>query len=136
MINTTKIDRVQAKINAALAQIAADEGVVVSFGGIKYNPKMYYTKMTITEKLAPKEAMSANEQLSRSVGFTQNVLGMTFKHKSAILEIIEIKTRSPKYKVIARAKNGARWKFTVSQAKTYLGGDQLINREANLNKLV
>lgn len=136
MITPSKITKVQTKIKAALAAIAAEENVTISFGNSRYNDSMYYTKMTVATILPKKEAMSQNEKLSRSVGFTQNVIGMSFKYKSSIMEIVEIRTRNPKNPVIGKTKSGSCYKFTVEQAKRFLGGDKLINREANLNKLV
>lgn len=136
MITPSKIKSIQAKIEKAIAQIAIDENVTINFGGPRYDSSMYYSKMTVKAVLPKAQTMSVNEKLSRSVGFTQNVIGMTFKYKSSIMEIVEIKTRNPKYPVIGKTKSGTGYKFTVEQAKRFLGGDKLINREANLSKLV
>lgn len=52
------------------------------------------------------------------------------------MEIVEIRVKNPKNPVITRARSGSMYKFTVEQIKMQLGGDKLINRTANLDKLV
>lgn len=136
MITPTKIKSIQAKIQAAIAQIAIDENVNINFGGCRYDSIMYNTKMTVTTKEKSEMATSGFEKLCRSVGFTQNVIGMGFRSDNGQCVITEIKTRNRKYPVIAKCSNGKYYKYSVASIKAKLGGDKLINREANLNKLV
>jgi hypothetical protein len=71
------------------------------------------------------------------MGFTQNIVGMKFISTTAgEVTITEIKTKSPKYKIIGVTKDGRGFKFTIDQVKRYLGGDKIINRNANLDKLL
>lgn len=136
MITSAKITAVQRRIKAAIAAIAAEENVTISFGNCRYDSTMYHSKMTVTSKVKNEATNSTLTNLCRSVGFTQNVIGMSFRIDQGNCVIKEIKTRSPKYPVIAECSDGKSYKFSVDRVKTKLGGDKLINREANLNKLV
>jgi hypothetical protein len=76
--------------------------------------------------------------LSKRFGFTQNIVGMTFEHRMLnTVKITHIKPRNRKYPIIGiSSKDGKGYKFTKDQVKLYLGGDKLINRNANLDILL
>jgi hypothetical protein len=77
-----------------------------------------------------------NELLSKRYGFTQNIIGMNFNHPSiGEVTISEFKTNNRKYPIIGKSKSNL-FKFTPDQIKKYLGGDKLINRNKNLEKLL
>lgn len=80
--------------------------------------------------------MDKNEKICRSIGFTQNVIGMEFHGKNGIYRIIKIIKRNYKYPVISVDGRGTEWKYTVEEIKELIGGDKIINRNANLDKLV
>ena len=138
MITSTKITAVQAKIKRAIAQIEKDENVTIKFGSCSYNSAYYGTKMTVTSNDKGDEKVnSVYTNLSKQYGFTQNIIGMEFSTGSGTKhKITEFRTRAPKFPIITMASDGKSYKFTVDQAKRYLGGDKLINRTANLDKLV
>ena len=136
MINETKINTVQAKIKAAIAQIEKEENVKISFGNIRYNSAYYTSQLKVTTLEKNEKVKGVYESICRSLGFTQDVVGMTFTQGSTQYEIIEIKTRNRKYPVIAKTKSGKQYKFSVPMVKRLIGGDKIINRNANLDKLV
>jgi len=136
MINEKKIDTVQAKIKAAIAQIEKEENVKISFGNIRYNSAYYTSQLKVSTLEKNEKVKGVYESICRSLGFTQDVVGMTFTKGSTQYEIIDIKTRNRKYPVIAKTKSGKQYKFTVSTVKSLIGGDKIINRNANLDKLV
>jgi len=137
MINPTKIDRIQSKIKAALAQIEKDENIQIAFGNCSYNAAYYKTSMKVTTLEKTEKVENVFTTLSKQMGFTQNIVGMKFISTTAgEVTITEIKTKSPKYKIIGVTKDGRGFKFTIDQVKRYLGGDKIINRNANLDKLL
>lgn len=95
----------------------------------------YTAKLTITEAANPNRDKEY-EALCRKVGFTQNVIGREFEKGGTLYQIVNIKPRNRKYPVIAASRLGQLYKFSVEGVKKSLGGDQLINRNANLDKLI
>lgn len=82
-----------------------------------------------------------NERISKSYGFTQNIVGMEFNSSStrglAIHKISSFKPRNTKYPIITtEISSGKSYKFPIDTVKKKLGGDKLINRSANLEKLL
>jgi hypothetical protein len=62
---------------------------------------------------------------------------MQFNSKNGVYEIIDIKTRSRKYPIIAKSlSTGQQFKYSVASIKALIGGDKIINRNANLDKLI
>lgn len=136
MITEAKINKVQDRIKAALAKIEQEEGVSISFGSIRYNSAYYSTTLKVSTTEKSEKVASVYESICHKLGFTQNVIGMTFQGNTGEMTITEIKTKNRKYPVIAQAKNGTSYKYSVAQIKRLIGGDQLINRNANLDKLL
>lgn len=136
MINENKINSIQAKIKAAISQIEKEENVKINFGSIRYNSAYYTSQIKVLTLDKNEKVKGVYESICRSLGFTQDVVGMIFTQGSTQYEIIDIKTRNRKYPVIAKTKSGKQYKFSVSTVKSLIGGDKIINRNANLDKLV
>lgn len=137
MINTDKIGRVQEKIKKLLLQIEKEENVKITFGNCSYNAAFYKTPMTVTSLEKTDKIDNVFLNICQRLGFTQNIIGMKFTGATCgEITITDIKPKNHKYPVIGVTKEGKGYKFTVSQIKKYLGGDQLINRNANLDKLL
>lgn len=136
MITDTKINKVQAKIQAAIAQIEKEEGVSISFGSIKYNSAYYSATMKVSTTEKSEKVDGIYESICKGLGFTQNVIGMTFQGNTGEMIITDIKTKNRKYPVIAQAKSGTSYKYSVDHIKKLVGGDNIINRNVNLTKLL
>jgi hypothetical protein len=62
---------------------------------------------------------------------------MRFNGTSGIYEIVDIKTKNRTYPIIAKQVSGNKtYKYSVDQIKRLIGGDKIINRNANLDKLI
>lgn len=136
MITDSKINKVQAKIKKAIAEIAAAENVSITFGSISYNSAYYTSQMKVTTLEKSQKVTNVYEGVCKTLGFTQNIIGMSFTGTNGTYVITEIKTRNRKYPIIAESSNGKSYKFSVPSVKKSLGGDAQINRSANLDKLV
>jgi len=137
MINETKIKKVQDRIKAAILQIEAEENVKIDFGTISYNKAFYTSKMTV-KTLEKNEAVGdVYKAICRRLGFTQNIIGMRFNGTNGVYEIVDIKTKNRTYPIIAKQVSGIKtYKYSVDQIKRLIGGDKIINRNANLDKLI
>lgn len=135
MITSSKIDNIQRKIKLAIAQIEKDENVEITFGGSRYNSAYYSNKMTVKTLEKTVKVENVYESICKTLGFTQNVIGMTFVSDKGICTITEIKTRNRLYPVIANCSNGKSYKYSVAQIKSRIGGDKIINRNKNLDNL-
>jgi hypothetical protein len=136
MITDTKIKSIQDKIKKALAQIEKDENVKIEFGTISYNVAKYTTTMSVVTTEKNDKIDKVFESVCKRLGFTQNIIGMRFHGTNGIYEITDIKTKNRTYPVIALATNGNSYKFSVDHIKRLIGGDKIINRNANLDKLL
>ena len=136
MITDSKINNVQAKIKAAIAKIEKEEGVSISFGSIKYNSAYYSASMKVSTTEKNEKVDGIYEGICKRLGFTQNVIGMTFQGNTGEMIITDIKTKNRKYPVIVQAKSGTCYKYSVEHIKRLVGGDNIINRNANLDKLL
>lgn len=137
MINEAKIKKIQAKLRKAVAQIEKDENIKIEFGGARYNSAYYTCPIKVITLEKNEKVDSVFETLCKSFGFTQNIIGMKFNGLNGVYEITDINTRARKYHVIAKSlSTGKSYKYTVAQIKKLIGGDKVINRNANLNKLV
>jgi hypothetical protein len=141
MINSDRINDIQRKIKLAILQIEKEENIKISFGACRYSSDSYRTTMTINTigkgvENEPGVTDTKNLSMCKRLGFTQNVIGMDFSGKNGIYKITEIKLANRKYPVIATNSEGKLYKFTTESIKSYLGGDKIINRNANLNSLV
>ncbi len=137
MINETKIKSIQKKLKEALAIIEKEENVKIEFGTISYNVAKYSTSMTVTTLDKNEKVDDVLRTLCKRLGFTQNIIGMQFYGSNGLYEIVDIKTKNRKYPVIAKSlSSSTQYKFSVSHIKNLIGGDKIINRNANLDKLI
>lgn len=133
-----RLEQMMLRLRMAVLEIGRGEGFEITlsepnqlFSG---SQNTHIAKMMIAET-KPEDHM-ANEALCMKVGFTQNVIGLSFTQNGSLYRIVNIKTRNRKYPVIASSRLGGLYKFSVATVKRNLGGDQLINRNANLDKLI
>ncbi len=137
MITREKVLKIQNKIKAAIAEIEKEENVKIDFGTISFSAQRYQASMSVSTLEKSEKVESVLERTCRSVGFTQNVIGMTFDFRGDKYEITDIKTKNRKYPVIAfETRTKKSYKFDVNTIKRVLGGDSQINRNKNLDKLV
>jgi hypothetical protein len=137
MITKEKVLQIQNKIKEAIAEIEKSENVKIDFGSLNFNPQKYTTSMTVSTLEKSERVDSVLERTCRSIGFTQNVIGMGFDFRGDKYEITDIKTKNRKYPVIALETRTKRsYKFSVDTIKRLLGGDSKINRDKNLDKLI
>lgn len=137
MITREKVLQIQNKIKAAIAEIEKEENVKIDFGTISFSAQRYQASMSVSTLEKSEKVESVLERTCRSVGFTQNVIGMTFDFRGDKYEITDIKTKNRKYPVIAfEIRTKKSYKFDVNTIKRVLGGDSQINRNKNLDKLV
>ena len=129
-----KIDRLELKIKAAVAEIEKEEKVKIEFKGGRYDSVSYTPKIVITEIADTKEVRNLhtrkNLNLSLSKGFVGNIIGLTYDG----MTIKEIKTRSPKYPIIYE-KGGKSYKASVSFMKSRIP-EKAITRYNNLKELL
>jgi hypothetical protein len=116
MITSAKINSVQAKIKAAIAQIAREENVDISFGSCRYDSAKYNTTMTVKTKVITERVITVNENTSKMLGFDGNVIGRVTRVNGKTLTITDIKTRNRTYPIIAECE-GKSYKLSVVQAK-------------------
>lgn len=69
MIDENKINRVQSKIAAALAQIEKDENIKISFGSCSYNAAYYKSGMTVTSLENSEKVDNVFLKISQRLGF-------------------------------------------------------------------
>lgn len=119
MITSAKINSVQAKIKAAITQIAREENVDISFGSCRYDSAKYNTTMTVKTKVITDSVSSVNDRTSRMLGFDDNVIGKKFINRTGTFVITDIKTRNRTYPIIAEC-NGKSYKLSVDQVKRNL----------------
>lgn len=136
MINDKRIKVIQDKIKRALAQIEIEENVSIEFGSARFNVAYYLTLMTVKTKEKSDSVEKAYKGVCQRLGFTQNIMGMKFQSNNGIYEIVDIQTKNRKYPIIATSPNGTRYKYSVAHIKKLIGGDKIINRNANLDKLI
>ena len=136
MINESKIRKIQDKLKLAISQIESEENVKIEFSSIRYSPAQYSTQMTVKSLEKNEMVDKAILNTCKRIGFTQNIIGMQFSGKDGIYTITEIKTKNFKYPVIAQGPNGLYYKYSAEHIKRLIGGDKIINRNANLDKLI
>ena len=136
MINDRKIKTVQDKIRLAISQIEKEENVKIEFGSVRYNVAQYSTQMSVKTLEKTESVDNVFKSLCARLGFTQNIIGMKFESTGGMYEIVDIQTKNRKYPIIAVSPKGTRFKYSVPHIKKLIGGDKIINRNANLEKLI
>lgn len=123
------------KIKKALEDIEISENISISYNTYfsKYEMKL---NLNLSENNLERESL--NLELSRKYGFTQNIVGMEFiSPSSGLFRITGFKTRNRKYPILAiRVSDGSQYKFAPYQILSYIGGEKIVNRNANLDKLL
>jgi hypothetical protein len=133
-----RLEEMLLRLQMMANEIARGEGVKIDLSEpdqlFELSNNTYSLRLTITEV---KETDNLEyEKLCRKVGFTQNVIGQSLTQNGSLYRIVNIKTKNRKYPVIASSRLGTLYKFSVETVKMRLGGDKLINRNANLDKLI
>lgn len=137
MITEAKIKEIQKQLNKAIEKIEQENNVKINFGSIRYNSAYYTSTMKVVSNEKTEKVISVYESICRGLGFTQNIIGMQFQGTNGIYEIVDIKTRNRKYPIIAKSiRDNKMYKYTVQHVKILIGGDKIINRNANLDKLI
>ncbi len=137
MITKDKIKSIQKKIKLAILEIETQENVQIEFGTISHSAQKYSTTMSVKTLEKSELLDNALESICHKLGFTQNIIGMTFEWKNLKYEIVDIKTTNRKYPIICQQVfSGDQYKFGIITVKKLLGGDKQINRNKNLDKLV
>lgn len=129
-----KIKKITKKLEELFKEIEKEEGVLITLENVKDSGLSFRTVICIKEN--DEKSRMLYEMACRKVGFTQNVVGMKFEGTNGIYEITDIKPNSRRYPVIAKSPSGDTYKYTVAHIKKLIGGDKIINRNANLDKLV
>ena len=132
-----RLEEMMLRLKMAVNEIARGEGVEIKLSEPDYpfgENNTYKVSMTIADVDPVKQR--EYEAMCKKVGFTQNVIGMSFTQNGSLYRIVNIKTRNRKSPVIASSRLGGLYKFSAETVKRNLGGDQLINRNANLDKLI
>lgn len=134
-MNREKVVSISEKIKLALSEISKSEGVEILMDGVSFNSVSFTTKLTVNEPNNP-ETERINLMLSKRYGFVQNVIGMEFVSPSGTFVINGFKTSNRKYPILATRSDGKSYKFHPSQILKHIGGNSIINRNANLKKLI
>lgn len=132
-MDKNKALRIKERLEGFLKSIELEEEV--SFSIKHFNQTNIDCSFEFSLKSKNDEVDKIETELCKSVGFTQNVIGEVFKHEGVDFKIFEIRKRSKKYPIVASSKSKS-LKFSVNYIKRKLGGDKLINRKANLEKLL
>lgn len=130
-----KLRKISSKIEEFLKTLEKEEGVKITIEDIRGNNGLVH-RAIINIREDSEGVNSIYEALCRKIGFTQNVMGMKFNGKNGVYEIVDIKPRNRSYPVIAKASTGESYKYSVAHIKKLIGGDKIINRNANLDKLI
>ena len=130
-----KLKKVSSKIQEFLKTLEKEEGVKITLEDVKGNNGLVH-RYILNIREDSDSVNSIYEALCKRIGFTQNVVGMKFNGKNGVYEITDIKPRNRSYPVIAKASTGESYKYSVAHIKKLIGGDKIINRNANLDKLI
>lgn len=130
-----KLRKISSKIEEFLKTLEKEEGVKITMEDIRGNNGLVH-RCLINIREDGERVNSIYEALCRKIGFTQNVMGMKFNGRNGVYEIVDIKPRNRSYPVIAKSSTGESYKYSVAHIKKLIGGDKIINRNANLDKLI
>ena len=129
---------ITTQIKELLGKLSETENLKLDIGNISFSTTQVNLKISLQEVDNPKIDVQ-NTLLSKKYGFTQNIVGMEFTSglTSGNFKIVGFKTQNRKYPILAeRVSDGQSFKFPASHILKYLGGNKLINREANLKNLL
>jgi CRISPR/Cas system CMR-associated protein Cmr5 small subunit len=130
-----KLKKIYSKIEDFLKILEKEEDVKITLESVRGNTGLVY-RTILSIKEDNESVKSIYDSFCKKIGFTQNVMGMKFNGKNGVYEIVDIKPRNRLYPVIAKSETGETFKYSVSHIKKLIGGDKIINRNANLDKLI
>jgi hypothetical protein len=137
MIDELKIKRIQAKLKSFISELEKEENIKIDFNNIRYNSAYYTTSMKVTTLEKNEKVSNVFESICKNLGFTQNIIGMQFNGTNGVYEIVDIKTKNRKYPIIAKSlSTEVSYKYATDHIKKLIGGDKIINRNKNLEKLI
>lgn len=120
MITNEKINSIQRKIKQLITEVEKEEQVKITFGSCRYSDVDYKSTMTVKSIAKDTQTKKANKSqdtmLSKSYGFSGNIIGKTFVSGFKTFKITEFKTRNRKFPIIASCL-GKSYKFQVSRVK-------------------
>lgn len=137
MITQTKIKKIEEKITNFLETLSEEEKIDYKINSTKDNNLSFNLNVSFTLSKSDEKNYRLQKNLCTRVGFTQNVIGMSFTTTNGSRRtIINIKPRNNKYPVIVRCELSQKdYKYPVSLIISELGGVKMINRNANLEQL-
>ena len=100
MIDNEKLKNILWKLQVSSEEIEKLQGVKITFSQPDITEFGFQVQISVNEPDSPvlDEKMT---QISRQLGFTQNIIGLTFEHpRLGKIRITGIKTRNRKYPVI------------------------------------
>jgi len=134
-MSPVKIKKITKRLEELFRELEKEEGVKITLENIKDSGLSFRSVICIKDN--DEKSRMLYEMACRKVGFTQNVIGMKFEGKNnGLYEITDIKPKNRTYPVIAKSPTGETFKYSVDYIKKLIGGDKIINRNANLDKLV
>jgi hypothetical protein len=126
------------QIKELLKNLAETENLKLDLGNISFSSTQLNLKISFQD-LDSSKLDAQNTLLSKRYGFTQNIVGMEFTSNltTGKFVVTGFKTQNRKYPILAeRVSDGTSYKFSASHILKDLGGNKLINREANLKNLL
>lgn len=125
---------ISEKVKLALKKIQEEEKLEFEISQISFNPTQL--KFIILASSSD-NIEKLNLTLSKKYGFTQNIIGMEFSCKLGNFKIESFAVKNRKYPIIARRIIDSRqYKFESKNILKYLGGNSIVNRNANLKNLL
>lgn len=134
-MNKLKANSIKKRILGFLKEIEKEESLSFSLDGSSFSSNSI--SISIHGKESNDSNVHVNLDLSKRYGFSQNIVGMEFTCPNGTFVVDGFKTRNRKYPIIATRKgDGASWKFHPSNVLKYIGGNKIVNRNANLDRLL
>lgn len=136
-MNKERAKQISNKIKEALSLIDEQENIKISIDGVSFTSTSINLRISGTDNLNPVEFNRTMTLMSKRYGFTQNIIGMEFTCSNGDFVIDSFAPKNRKYPILATRKiDGAKFKFPPKNILKYLGGDSIINRNANLKNLL
>jgi len=129
--------KIKEIINTIKDSLKSYPDLKIDISFLKDNACGTKVEISLIELEELKRLEDRNILISKRYGFTQNIIGMEFESKGLKYKVVDFKTNNRKYPVIAtQLPSGLSYKFSAQSVKKCLGGDKLINRNCNLEKLL
>jgi hypothetical protein len=134
-MNREKALQISNQIKQAIEKIAAENQLQFNTEKISFTNCSMNINISIIET-NNQDFEKSMTMLSKKYGFTQNIIGMEFSCSNGDFIIESFKVQNRKYPILAKRKlDGASFKFHPKNVLKYLGGDNIVNRNANLKNL-